>query len=89
MQNDEFSDSFILEKREELKARYKLNSEEIDKLIIQNDMTIYMYNMKEKKINILFKDGTLMDFAKATDQWNVSTLSLPVSKYYVCFPKLN
>ncbi|MFT4646596.1 MAG: hypothetical protein ACI8ZX_003027 [Planctomycetota bacterium] len=48
-----------------------------------------MYNMKEKKINILFKDGTLMDFAKATDQWNVSTLSLPVSKYYVCFPKLN
>lgn len=89
MQNEAFSNSFILAKREELKARYKLNSEEIDKLIIQNDMTIYMYNMNEKKINILYKDGSLLDFAKATDQWNISALSLPVSKYYVCFPKLS
>jgi len=87
MQDKAFEPDFIQKKKDKLILKYKLNNNEINKLVITNDMTIYIYNPKENKINILFKDGSLEDFAKATDQWNISALEHPVSKFYVCFPK--
>lgn len=89
MQDHPFEASYILEQREALKNVHHLTEEEVDKLVISNQMTIYLYNPKDNKINVLYKDGSLKDFAEATDQWNVSALSHPVSKYYVCFPKLD
>ncbi len=89
MQNEAFSETFIKDKRKELIEKFDLTTSQVDRLIIENKMTIYLYNPKEKQINILEKDGTLVDFATASDQWNISALGLPVSKHYVCFPKLN
>ena len=87
MKDKKISNKFLDEKRIEIASKYSLNREEVDKLIITNNMTIYLYNPKENKINILYKNGKLKDFAKATDQWNVSAWEHPVSKFYVCFPK--
>jgi len=89
MQDFPFDEDLIAEQKAALKIAHNLNDDEVDKLVISNQMTIYLYNPKDNKINILYKDGSLKDFADATDQWNVSALSHPVSKYYVCFPKLD
>jgi hypothetical protein len=45
------------------------------------------YNPKSDKIKLLYKDGSTSDIAKAADQLNISVLSTPVEKYYLCFPK--
>ena len=87
MQNEAFSEEYIIKKKEKLIEKFKLTESQVDRLVIKNEMTIYVYNPKEKQINILEKNGKLVDFAKATDQWNISNLGLAVSKYYVCFPK--
>lgn len=88
MLDEPLDETFIAEQKQALKDAHNLSDIEVDKLIISNQMTIYLYNPKDNKINILYKDGSLVDFALATDQWNVSALEHPVSKYYVCFPKL-
>ena len=89
MQNEVLDSDFVESKRIALKEAHQLSDVEVDKLIITNEMTIYLYNPEENKINILYKDGSLKDFAEATDQWNISALGHPVSKHYVCFPELN
>lgn len=87
MQDEKISQNFLEKKRKELLEKHKLNNEEIDKLLITNKMTIFLYNSKENKINILYKNDKLVDFTEATDQWNISAWEKPVTKHYVCFPK--
>lgn len=88
MQNEAFDEKEITDKKNALQLKYSLSEDEVNKLVITNKMTIYLYNPKENKINILYKDGSIKDFAEATDQWNVTALGQPVTKYYVCFPRL-
>jgi HD superfamily phosphohydrolase len=88
MQNEAFDEKEITDKKNALQLKYNLSEDEVNKLVITNKMTIYLYNPKENKINILYKDGSIKDFAEATDQWNVTALGQPVTKYYVCFPRL-
>ncbi len=47
------------------------------------------YNTSVDKINILRKDGTVLDISEAADTLNIRELSAPVLKYYLCFPKLS
>ncbi len=42
------------------------------------------YNPAEEHINILFKDHRVRDIADASDQLNISVLSGPVTKYFLC-----
>ncbi len=44
------------------------------------------YTSGADKINILRKDGSIDDIASASDQLNITALSKPVSKYYLCYP---
>lgn len=59
-------------------AKYFVFSE-----IIQNNA----YNPSKDRISILYKNGTTRDIADASDQLNISSLSTPVTKYFLCFPK--
>ena len=45
------------------------------------------YNPKEDRISILYKDKTTKDIAEASDQLNISSLSKPVKKFFICYPK--
>ena len=45
------------------------------------------YNSKKDRINILMKNGEIKDIAKAADLLNISVLSEPVKKYFLCYPK--
>lgn len=47
------------------------------------------YDSHTQNINILKKNGKLIDVAKASDQLNLKALSKTVTKYYICYPKEN
>ncbi|MFN8256845.1 MAG: HD domain-containing protein [Bacteroidales bacterium] len=47
----------------------------------------YSKNLDER-INILLKNGMVEDIAIASDVSNISALSKPVEKYFVCYPKV-
>ncbi len=46
------------------------------------------YNKQAEPIRILKKDKTIEDVVEASDQLNLKALSKPVTKYYICFPKV-
>lgn len=45
------------------------------------------YNPTKDRISILYKNGTTKDIGEASDQLNISSLSTPVTKYFLCYPK--
>ena len=45
------------------------------------------YEMSNEKINVLTKDGDIVDIASASDLPNIKAMSKIVKKYYLCFPK--
>lgn len=45
------------------------------------------YNQQHENINILKKNGNLLDVAKASDQLNLKALSKKVTKFYLCYPR--
>lgn len=68
--------------------KYKL----IDKqmagyFVFSSETSNSAYDAEKGNIYILFKDGTLLDVAEASDQLNISVMLKPVKKYYLCYPK--
>ena len=85
--NEPISDLHIKELRAKAQKQYAVSDHELYYLVLQGSTSNSAYNMDKGNINILFKDGTLKDVAKASDQLNIQYLSTPVVKYYVCYPK--
>ena len=64
-----------------------ISMEEAKSLIILQSTNNYAYNPAEKPIKILDKNEQLLDVAKAADLLNISVLSHPVVKHFLCYPK--
>ena len=56
-------------------------------LLITGKTANHAYHPQQARINIVYKDGSIKDISKASDQLNISVLSHPVTKYFLCFPK--
>ncbi|MDX1629427.1 MAG: phosphohydrolase, partial [Fulvivirga sp.] len=56
-------------------------------LLAHGEVTNKAYIMEGEKINILTKQGDVMDVAKAADLPNITAMSKIVKKHYLCFPK--
>ena len=65
----------------------QLNEDEAGYIVFQDSTYNYAYNPAENRINILTNEGRLIDIAEASDQLNISVLSVPVTKYYMFYPK--
>lgn len=73
--------------RERFKEKHSLTEHEAGYFIFTGIIENQAYNQELQNINILRKNGRLIDVAKASDQLNLKALSKKVVKYYVCFPK--
>lgn len=54
--------------------------------VFKGEISNHAYD-KKKPIHILGKKGKLRDIAKASDHLNLQSLSKPVTKYFICYPK--
>ncbi len=45
------------------------------------------YDPANDKINIMYRNGQVLDVSEASDQLNIDVLSKIVTKYFICFPK--
>lgn len=85
----DFSDKKILEKRRELSEKYAISEEEAAFFVFKGTLENQAYSMEKDTIDLLKKNGKLIDVAKASDQLNLEALSKSVVKYYLCYPKNN
>ena len=87
MQKEIFSENYIEEIKEKTQKKYKLTNSEIDYFVIHDETSNYAYQQGADKINILYKDGTVLDISEVSDDLNISLLSKPITKHFLCYPK--
>jgi hypothetical protein len=72
----------------ELVAEYfKVEASEIKYLMITGKISNNAYEAFGESIDVLTKNGHIIDVAEASDLPNIRALSTKVEKYYVCYPK--
>ena len=87
LQDNEFNYSYIEKIRNKASQIYELSHRECKHLVFTNKIDNKAYNPKKDKINLLFKDGNIVDIAEAADQLNISVLAQTVTKHFLCYPK--
>lgn len=86
LSKEPFSVERIQLEHEIIKAKYNLNDEELSYFVYSEKRSNNAYNKKYQKINILMKNGEIIDISQASDNLNISALSQPVAKYCLCYP---
>lgn len=68
--------------------KYRFKPDDINFIVFSDSIKNNAYSeKKDKKINILGKNGKLRDIAVASDVSNVAVLSQMVEKFFLCYPK--
>jgi HD superfamily phosphohydrolase len=87
LQNKNFTAAYKDQIHDRVMKKYKLSKKETDYFVFSESVNNSAYNSSHFKINILYRDGSLVDVAKASDQLNIKMLSKKVTKYFICYPK--
>ena len=65
----------------------KYNEEEMRFLVLKGTAKNNAYNPDKDNIFIKFKDGSIKEITEISEQWNIRSLSNPVVKHYIAYPK--
>lgn len=84
LQAQAFDELRIQELQECAKSRMGIPSDEIGYYVFTGSIANNAYDPKDERINILLKDNQVKDIAEASDQLNISVLSGPVIKNFLC-----
>ena len=87
LQDEPFELNYILEIQKKTEAKLNINPNESKHLVFTDKIDNKAYNPKKDKINLLYKNETIIDIADAADQLNISVLAKTVTKYFLCYPK--
>lgn len=64
---------------------YRLNPDEVSYFVVHGALVNNAYDTRSDKINILLKNGDVLDIADAADTLNIKSISGPIEKYYISF----
>lgn len=67
---------------------HNITIQEAKYFIFKGKIKNQAYSKDAEPIRILKKDRTIEDVVEASDQLNLKALSKPVTKYFICYPKL-
>lgn len=87
LSNKPFSKSDINKHKQKVCKQLKLKNDEINYFVFNSEIINNAYNPTHDSIKLLNKNGSVTDIAAAADQLNISVLSKPVKKYFLCYPK--
>ncbi|MEN9742440.1 MAG: hypothetical protein RLZZ65_245 [Bacteroidota bacterium] len=82
-----FSADRIAAEQERIRQEHQLSTEQLNYFIYSDVLSNRAYNEQKHNINLLLKNGTTVELAEASDNLNISALSTPVEKYFLCFPR--
>ncbi|MGB1104252.1 MAG: HD domain-containing protein [Crocinitomicaceae bacterium] len=80
-----FDKSIIEETRKKIHESLGVSEDEVDYFLKTETLVNSAYSEEHKQIHILGKNDEIVDLAQASDNYNISALSTPVEKHYMCF----
>ncbi|MGP8217129.1 MAG: HD domain-containing protein [Bacteroidia bacterium] len=87
LQDKPYNANNIISLQEKAKNKYDLTRNEVKYFVFSGEVENDIYNAHSVRINILFPDGSVKDFTKASDNLNASVLDKKTKKYFLCIPK--
>lgn len=72
---------------QEVMASKSWTRHEASYLVFKGSIANQAYHQNKQNINILYKNKKIIDITKASDHLNIKALSIPVTKYFLCYPK--
>ena len=63
-----------------------INESDVHHFVYADVLTNNAYNDEKENINLLMKNGDILDVSKASDNLNISALAKPVEKYFLSYP---
>jgi uncharacterized protein len=88
LSNHEFEEEYISGIKNKIASEFKDCAHAADFLFIHETTSNNAYYPGNSSINIVFKNGKIMDISQASDQLNISMLARPVIKNFICYPKM-
>jgi HD superfamily phosphohydrolase len=82
-----FSAERIAAVEQRIREEHQLPDQDLPYFIYSDRLTNKAYNEQKQNINLLLKNGSILDLSKASDNLNISALSTPVEKYFLCYPR--
>lgn len=86
-QGEPIREDWFAEQRNRICRDYGIGEQDCHYFLFSGEAVSTTYNLKEEKIHILFKDGTVKDISQVDNALIHQTLSSPVKKYYICYLK--
>lgn len=86
---DPFTELQINEMKAGVAEKLGIAVEDAKYFVYNNILTNSAYNDSKEHINLLMKSGEIIEVSKASDNLNISALSEPVEKYFICYPVFN
>ncbi|HTA84082.1 MAG TPA: HD domain-containing protein [Bacteroidia bacterium] len=87
IQSKPFSKAEIKNLQEEAMDKYKVSAKDVRYFVFSDEVTNDVYSTQQVRINIVYPNGKIMDFTKASDNLNASAINTVTRKYFVCYPK--
>lgn len=84
IQAEPFDPEFVKEKKEQAIEQFGIDPEDAQYLCFTGDATNTLYQTKDERINILFRDGTVKDISQIENALIHQNLSAAVKKFYIC-----
>lgn len=81
-----FSQEYVNQRINECCQKFGYTKEEANYFVFSRSIENNAYNPASDRINILYKDGTVIDITEASDNLNIQALSKTVRKYFLCYP---
>ncbi len=88
LQDVPFDIDQVNELKEKFKSKLEVSGEELNYFIFTGAIENNTYNPRFERINILLRNGKVVDVTEAADKSSVSALSEPVEKHFLCHPKI-
>ena len=88
VQNTAFTASEIETELDTVKKYYNISKQEAEYFIFSDKVSNSTYNIEKANINILMKNGDVIDITSASGQFNIEALKKTINKYFLCYPKL-
>ncbi len=87
LSEEDFPDNYINKIRRQASKKMNLTDEEAEYLVVRGLKSNKAYIGGGQKINVLTKNGKIVDIANASDLPNIKAMRNIVKKYYLCYPK--
>lgn len=87
LSNEPFSPETVALKQQQIATQKGIGLKEAEYYVFSDSISNKAYSPEGFNIKVLFKNGSTADITTASDQYNISALAKPVTKYFLCYPK--